>query len=68
MVKSAIKAFLCLLFSTAVVVAFSWWYIIHFARTTGLTEQNVNPFMWSVIAASVLLIAGLTVLGYRIVG
>jgi len=68
MVKSAIKAILCLLFSTAVVVAFSWWYIIHFARTTGLTEQNVNPFMWSVIAASVLLIAGLTVLGYRIVG
>jgi heme/copper-type cytochrome/quinol oxidase subunit 1 len=68
MVKAAIKAILCLLFSTAVAVAFSWWYIIHFARTTVLTEQNVNPFMWSVIAASVLLIAGLTVLGYRIVG
>jgi heme/copper-type cytochrome/quinol oxidase subunit 1 len=67
-VKAASKAILCLLFSTAVVVAFSWWYIIHFARTTGLTEQNVNPFMWSVIAASVLVIAGRTILGYRIVG
>jgi heme/copper-type cytochrome/quinol oxidase subunit 1 len=68
MVKAAIKTILCLLFSMAVVVAFSWWYIINFARTTGLTEQNVNPFMWSVIAASVLVIAGLTILGYRIVG
>jgi hypothetical protein len=65
--KTTFRVIISLFCSAALVVAFSWWYIIHYARTTGLTEQNVNPFMWSVIGASAVAIIGLTTLCYRVV-
>jgi len=51
--------------AAVLVVVFSLEYIIHYWRTSGLTEQNVNTFMWSVIIASELAILALTTLFYR---
>lgn len=65
--KTAMRMILSVVSSTAVVGAVSWWYMIHYARTTGLTEQNVNPFMWSVLGVSALAIIGLTTVCHKIV-
>ena len=50
---------------SVLVVVFSVEYIIHYWRTSGLTDQNVNTFMRSVITASTLAILALTTLFYR---
>jgi heme/copper-type cytochrome/quinol oxidase subunit 1 len=65
--KKAARIVLSLISSTALVVVFSWWYMIHHFRTTEMTDQNLGLFMWSVIGASALAIVGLTALCYRMV-
>lgn len=63
--KRAFAAIMGFLASLALIVPLSWWYMIHYARTVGLTEQNVNHFMWSVIGGSACAIIALTTLFYR---
>jgi hypothetical protein len=65
--KKAARIVLSLISSIALVLFFSRWYVMYYERISGVTEQNVNVFMWSVIGASALAIIGLTALCYRMV-
>jgi hypothetical protein len=58
--KKFVRLATCFVSSSAVSIAVGWWYIIHYARTAGLTEQNVDTFIWTVIGLGMIATAGLT--------
>jgi hypothetical protein len=65
--KTALRIFVSLISSAVLVTAFSWLFLVHFLRNIQVADQNINSFMWSVIAVSALAIVGLTTVFYRAV-
>jgi hypothetical protein len=62
-----IRLLICLISAFFISLSVGWWFIIHVYRTVGVADQNVNSFMWSVIAAGFLATAALTWLFYRLI-
>ena len=58
--KTAGRIIVSVFAAAAISIGLWWGYLIYYGRHGGLTEQNVNSFMWSVIAAGLLTTTGLT--------
>jgi hypothetical protein len=65
--KTALRIFVSLTSSAVLVTAVSWLFLVHFLRNVEIADQNLNTFMWSVIAVSALAIVGLKTMFYRAV-
>ena len=54
--------------AVTIAVIAGWLYLIHYARTTGCPEQNINQVIWTALLLGVIASVTMKAAIYRMIG
>jgi len=53
--------------AVTIAIVTGWWYLIHYARTTGFTEQNINQMIWTIVMLGLIASVAMAAAFYRMI-